>query len=303
MDRDGPGPPHRETETKVAELKRLETAVQEEVSKVKSTLAERLHEAQKTLTASEAKNKVLEVKVDQFKVENSTLFEEKGKTQQHLHQIEERNQVLTADLERLKNQNTEDKERHLKLLEEKTERITILEKSAEKLENEKEVSQKCRREENERVKVLEKEMKSVKSEKEELKKKLFEKRKEEKEMKSKQRMHFAMVDAFISNMIKEKETPRSLISSLNLLKRCSQQFIDEDTEKEEPLKKRMKKEVKEEYFEQSDHVLVKNEEEEEVQSPTEEPILDTNPTFEKDPCPLGENKTSSQLAASGNNTD
>jgi len=165
------------------------------------------------------------------------------------------------------------------------------------------------------VKVLEKEIKSVKSEKEELKKKLFEKRKEEKEMKSKQRMHFAMVDAFISNMIKEKETPRSLISSLNLLKRCSQQFIDEDTEKEEPLKKRMKKEhsesptkqrlkqeVKEEYFEQSDDILV-NEEEEEVHSPTEDPILDTNPTFEKDPCPLGENKTSSQLEASGNNTD
>merc|ERR550532_1561753 len=97
-------------------------------------------------------------------------------------------------------------------------------------------------------------------------------------MKSKQRMHLAMVDTFISNMIKEKETPRSLISSLNLLKRCSQQFIDEDTEKEEPSKKRMKKEysekprkqrlkqeIKEEYFEQSDDVHVKNEEDEEAE--------------------------------------
>ena len=112
----------------------------------------------------------------------------------------------------------------------------------------------------------------MKSEKQELEKKLFEKTKEEKEMKSKQRMHFAMVDACISNMIKEKETPQSLISSLNLLKRCSQQFSDEDIEKEEPLKKRMKKdnkempkkqEIKEEYLEQCDDVFIKKKEEEE----------------------------------------
>ena len=89
-----------------------------------------------------------------------------------------------------------------------------------------------------------------------------------------------MVDACISNMIKEKETPRSLISSLNLLKRCSRQFIEEDVEKEEPSKKRIKKEhsekpgkqnlkqeIKEEYFEQSDDVFVKNEEEEEEEDP------------------------------------
>ena len=313
-------------ETKVAELKKLETAVQEEVSKVKSTLAERLHEAQNNLMASEEKNKVLEVKVDQLKVDNSTLLEEKGKTQQHLDQIEGRNQVLTADLERSKNQNTEDNKRHLKLLEAKTERIKILEKSAEKLEDEKVA---CRREENERVKALEKETKSVKSEKEELKKKLSEKTKEEKQMKSKQRMHFAMVDAFISNMIKEKETPQSTICSLNLLKRCSQQFIDEDTEKEEPSKKKMKKEysekprkqrlkqeIKEEYFEQSGDVRIKNEEDKEAEaeeeaqstSPAIEPILDTNRTLESDPSPRveahdSENGTSNQPAASGNNSE
>ena len=142
-----------------------------------------------------------------------------------------------------------------------------------------------------------------------------------------------MVDACISNMIKEKETPQSLITSLNLLKRCSQQFIDEDIEKEEPLKKRMKKdykekpkkqEIKEEYFEQCDDVPVKNEKEEEEEatsiisndpsdnslsaSPTEEPIWDTNPTFDSDPSPLlvetktqdSENGMSSQP---GNNSE
>jgi len=200
-------------------------------------------------------------------------------------------------------------------------RIAILEKRVDKLENEEMASaQNCRCEENERVKALEKETARMKSEREELKKKLFEKTKEEKQFKSKQRMHFAMVDACISNMIKEKETPQSLISSLNLLKRCSQQFIEEDSEKEEPLKKRMKKEsseepekqeIKEEYFEQFDDVLVKNEEEEEEEeeeygqstssngpsnnstsaNPTEESILDANLTFERNPCPPVEAKT------------
>ena len=243
-----------------------------DLQKENQMLSQRLQEAQNSFTASDAKNKVLEVRVDQFKLKHSTQIEENGKTQQHLDQIEGRNQVLTRDIEHLKNRNTEDNERHLKLLEEKTERITILEKGAEKLEHEKVVAQTCRRDENERMKALERETKRMKSEKQELKKELFEKTKGEKEMKSKQRMHFAMVDACISNMIKEKETPQSLITSLNLLKRCSQQFIDEDIEKEEPLKKRMKKEyeakpkkqeIKEEYFELCDDVLVKNEEEEE----------------------------------------
>ena len=69
--------------------------------------------------------------------------------------------------------------------------------------------------------------------------------KEKRQMKSKQGMHFAMVDACISNIIKEKETPRSVISSLNLVKRCSQQFIDDDIGKEEPKKKKMKQEYSE----------------------------------------------------------
>ena len=279
-------------------------------------LSQELQEAQNNLTSSEAKNKVIEAEVDKFKVENSIMFEEKGKKQQNLDHIEERNQVLTTELEHLKNQNkfqAEDNERHLKILEEKIERITFLETRSERLENEKVVSQKGRRDANERVKALEKETKSIESEKQELKKKLFEKKNEEREMKSKQRMHFAMVDACISNIIKEKETPRSLISSLNLLKRCSQQFIDEDVEKEEPSKKRMKKEhlekprkanpkqeIKEEYFEQTDEVLVKTEEEEEEEegrgkisnglcnkslsgTPSEKPILDTSQSFESDP--------------------
>ena len=122
-------------------------------------------------------------------------------------------------------------------------------------------------------------------------------------MKSKQGMHFAMVDACISNIIKEKETPQSVICSLNLVKRCSQQFIDKDIEKEEPVKKRMKQEhseklgklkvkqeIKEEYIEQTDDVLIKNEAEEEEEEGKngpcdnslsektyKEPILETNP--------------------------
>ena len=272
---------------KVAKVEELEQKIGNQVAELKDLqkenllLSKGLQEVQTSLTASEAKKKVLEVKVDESRVEISILLEEKGKIQQHLDQIEGRNQVLTTENEHLKNQNTflvEDKEKYLKMFEEKTKRM--------------------------------------KSEKQELKKKLLEKTKEKRQMKSKQGMHFAMVDACISNIIKEKETPKSVICSLNLVKRCSKQFIDEDIEKEEPLKKRMKQEsseklgkqnlkqeIKEEYFEQTDDVLVKNEAEEEEEeeeksiissngpcdkslsvNPSKGPILDTNQTSESDPC-------------------
>merc|ERR1712192_58469 len=65
-----------------------------------------LEEARNNLAASEAKNKVLEVKVDQSKVESSILFKELDKTQQHLGQIEGIVQVLKTDNEHLKNRNT-----------------------------------------------------------------------------------------------------------------------------------------------------------------------------------------------------
>ena len=70
---------------------------------------------------------------------------------------------------------------------------------------------------------------------------------------------------------------------------------------DKPRKQRLKQEIKEEYFEQSDDILVKSEEEDEEEkegesifsngpcnnpvnrSPTEEPIWETNPTFESEP--------------------
>ena len=77
-------------------------------------------------------------------------------------------------------------------------------------------------------------------------------------------------------MIQEKETPELLKSSLNLLKRCSQQFLDEETEEPEPPKKIakiestpsktkkpcIKDEPKQEYMEQVGKNQVKIEEEE-----------------------------------------
>ena len=146
---------------------------------------------------------------------------------------------------------------------------------SKKLENEKVVSQKHLSNSIERVRTLKKQTETMKSEKQELKKKLSEKMKEEGQMKSKQRMHCAMMDAFITNIIKEDETPRSVIYSLNLLKRCSWQFVDEETE---PLKKRMKQEqeyaekpgnenlkeeIKGEYIEHVDDILIKEEKEDE----------------------------------------
>ena len=89
-------------------------------------------------------------------------------------------------------------------------------------------------------------------------------------------MHFAMVDAGLDNIIQETETPESVKSSLNLLKRCSQQFLNEDTENEEPPKKIAKIEItpsktekpcikyepKQEYMEQVEDIQMKVEKEE-----------------------------------------
>ena len=102
--------------------------------------------------------------------------------------------------------------------------------------------------------------------------------KEKSEMRSKQRMHFAMVDAGLDNIIQETETPESVKSSLKVLKRCSRQFLDEDTEIEEPPKKIakiestpskteaekpcIKYEPKQEYMEQVEDIQMKIEKEE-----------------------------------------
>ena len=153
---------------------------------------------------------------------------------------------------------------------------TVLETCAEKLRNEKSVLQKNQQNITTRTQTLEREKTTLKSDRNELQEKLSEEMKEKSQMRSKQRMHFAMVDAGLDNIIQETETPESVKSSLKMLKRCSQQFLNEDAKNEEPPKKIakiestpsktekpcIKDEPKQEYMEQVEDIQMKIEKEE-----------------------------------------
>ena len=171
---------------------------------------------------------------------------------------------------------TASKKENASLTKNNEEQHKVLKEKVEQIKNQQDTT--------ERTQALEKETTTLKSVTHELQKKLSEKMKEQSEVRSKQRMHFAMVDACLNNMIQEKETPELLKSSLNLLKRCSQQFLDEDTEKEKPPKKiaklecpktknrtpHIKDEPKQEYMELVENVQMKKEEDDEVGSTSED---------------------------------
>ena len=221
-------------------------------------------------------------------IQRST-HDEKEVLEQRLAKAEENTKRLEKELltksqeekniDQLKIQNellTKNNEEQQKLLKEKTEQITVLETCAEKLRNEKSGLQKYQQGITTQTQTLEREKSILKSDRNELQEKLSEAMKEKSQMRSKQRMHFAMVDAGLDNIIQETETPEWVKSSLKVLKRCSQQFLDENAEIEEPPKKIakiestpskteklcIKDEPKQEYMEQVEDIKMKIEKEE-----------------------------------------
>ena len=286
--------------TEIETLKSHITQKEEEQGKEKNTvrkfksiarkIRKQKEEAEKKGVALEEEKKKLEADNEKLKTENeklqeiSVLKEERAKSvletaRAKIQRSGDENKKLELELDQLKIQNAslkKDIEEQHKVLKEKTEQITVLETCAEKLRNEKSVLQKYQQNITTRTQTLEREKTTLKSDRNELQEKVSEAMKEKSQMRSKQRMHFAMVDAGLDNIIQETETPESVKSSLKVLKRCSQQFLNEDAEIEEPPKKIakiestplktetpcIKNDPKQEYMEQVEDIQMKVEKEE-----------------------------------------